>query len=101
MNTVESLRDHLFATLASLQDKKNPMDVNRARAVGDVAQVIINSAKAEIDLIKAVGGTGSQFFGATGDFPAQTGRVTTQETQRGTKRVEQLSAGTITTHRAR
>ena len=61
-NNIETLRAHLFATLAGLQDKVNPMDIDRAKAVSEVAQVIINSAKVEVEYAKATGGTGSKFL---------------------------------------
>jgi hypothetical protein len=54
-NKIEDLRNHLFATLESLQDEKEPMDINRAKAIADVAQVIVNSAKIEVDFIRATG----------------------------------------------
>lgn len=60
-NKIEDLRNHLFATLEALQDEENPMPIDRARAIADVAQVIVNSAKVEVDFIKATGsdrGTG-------------------------------------------
>lgn len=62
MNNIETLREHLFATLAALQDKTNPMDIERAKAVSDVAQVIINSAKVEVEHVKVTGGKGSGFL---------------------------------------
>jgi len=58
-NKIEDLRNHLFATLESLADSS--MDIERAKAISDVAQVIVNSAKIEVDFIKATGrseGTG-------------------------------------------
>lgn len=59
-NKIEDLRNHLFATLESLQDDEKPMDINRAKAIADVAQVIVNSAKIEVDFIRTGrdGGTG-------------------------------------------
>lgn len=60
-NKITDLRNHLFATIESLNDVDNPMDIERAKAISDVAQVIINSAKLEVDFIKATGrseGTG-------------------------------------------
>jgi len=45
-----------------LKDPDKPMDVERARAVCDVAQTIINSAKVEVDLVKAVSGSPSSSF---------------------------------------
>jgi hypothetical protein len=50
--TIEDLREHLFATLAALRDKEKPMEIARAKAVAEVAQTIINSAKAEVDYLR-------------------------------------------------
>ena len=52
-NKIEDLRDHLFATIEALLDDEDPMDLDRAKAVKDVAQVVINSAKVEVDFLKA------------------------------------------------
>lgn len=54
-NKIEDLRNHLFATLEALQDDENPMDINRAKTIADIAQVIVNSAKIEVDFIRATG----------------------------------------------
>lgn len=54
-NKIEDLRNHLFATLEALQDEENPMDLDRAKAVAEVSQTIINSAKVEVEFIKATG----------------------------------------------
>jgi hypothetical protein len=51
---------------------KNPMDIDRAKAVADVAQTIINSAKVEIEHIKIVGGEGSGFIPAPTPLPPGT-----------------------------
>ncbi|HET6224639.1 MAG TPA: hypothetical protein VFF27_00075 [Bacteroidia bacterium] len=61
-NKIENLRDHLFSTIDKLMDDQKPMDIERARAISDVAQVIINSAKVEVDYMKNVGGLGSGFI---------------------------------------
>ena len=69
-NKIEDLRDHLFATIEALQDDENPMDIDRAKAVADVAQVLINSAKAETDFLRAVGATrGSGFIPSSPRVP--------------------------------
>lgn len=60
--TIEGLREHLFATLAALRDPDKPMEVERARAVADVAGKIIESAKVEVSYMKEVGGKGSGFI---------------------------------------
>lgn len=54
-NKINDLRNHLFATLEALQDPEKPMDIERAKAVADVAQVVINSAKVEVDMLKVTG----------------------------------------------
>lgn len=65
-NNITELRGHLFETIAALKNKDTPMDIERAKAISDVAQVIINSAKAEVDYIKATGGViESDFLGTT------------------------------------
>jgi hypothetical protein len=60
--TIEKLREHLFDTLSALKDKEKPMDIERARAIADVAQVVINSAKVEVEFAKVSGKTKSQFL---------------------------------------
>ena len=62
-NKIEDLRDHLFAALEGLSDTENPLDIERAKAISDVSQTIINSAKVEIDFLKVVGGSrGTNFI---------------------------------------
>ena len=67
---MEDLRNHLFATIEALLDEEKPMDIDRAKAVADVAQVMINSAKVEVEFVKTTGGTGSGFIENTGRRPA-------------------------------
>jgi hypothetical protein len=52
-NKIEDLRDHLFETIEALKDSEKPMDIERAKAIADVSQVIVNSAKVEVDFIRA------------------------------------------------
>jgi hypothetical protein len=61
-NKIEDLRNHLFEALEALKDKENPMEIARAKAIADVATVIVNSAKVEVDFIKATGSDGSGFI---------------------------------------
>jgi hypothetical protein len=62
MNTIEQLREHLFETLKALRDPANPMDVARAKTIADVAQVVINSAKVEVEHMKVSPGSGTGFI---------------------------------------
>jgi hypothetical protein len=65
-NKIEDLRNHLFATLEALQDEENPMDIDRAKAIADVAKVIVDSAKTEVDFLKVTGADrGSGFIDIT------------------------------------
>lgn len=62
-NKIEDLRNHLFATIEQLLDEEKPMDIARAKAVADVAQTIINSAKVEVEFIEITGSkVGSNFI---------------------------------------
>lgn len=61
-NKLTDLRNHLFETLEGLKDKDHPMEIARAKAVADVAQTIINSAKVEVEFMKQTGATGSDFI---------------------------------------
>ena len=52
-NTMDTLRGHLFDVLAGV--KAGEIDVDRAKAVCEVSQTIINTAKAESDYAKVTG----------------------------------------------
>lgn len=56
-NKMSDLRDHLFETIEALKDADKPMDLDRAAAIQSVAQTLVNAAKVEVDLVKAVGGS--------------------------------------------
>lgn len=61
--TIADLRKHLFDTLQALKDKEKPMEIDRAKAIADVAQVVINSAKVEVEYMRATGSkTGTGFI---------------------------------------
>lgn len=51
-NRIEDLRNHLFATIEALSDQDDPMELERAKAISEVAQTIINSAKVEVEFLK-------------------------------------------------
>lgn len=63
-NNITTVRQHLLDTLADLRNRENPMDVDRARAVADVARVLVDSAKVEVDYIKATSGSSTPFLDA-------------------------------------
>ncbi len=55
-NKLGDLRNHLFAALEGLADTEKPLDIERARAIADVAQTVINSAKLELEVLKVYDG---------------------------------------------
>jgi hypothetical protein len=61
-NKIQDLRDHLFETIKMLKDPNSKMDVEKAKAISEISQVIINSAKVEVEYMKNVGGLGSGFI---------------------------------------
>ena len=50
-NKIQDLRDHLFETIERLKDDEANMPVQKAKAISDCAQVIINTVKLEIDFM--------------------------------------------------
>ena len=90
---ISDLRDCLFATLEALSDKDNPMDLDRARAVSEVAQTIINTAKVEVEHMKLMGTPGTGFIPAPED---KTLRIVPPE-RLGF--ADQVKAANVTTHR--
>ena len=68
-NKINDLRDHLFSALERLdndeltQEELNK-EIDKAQAVANIGNVIINSAKIEVDFMKATGmiSSGSDLF---------------------------------------
>lgn len=54
-NTLQDLRDHLFATLEALSDDEKPMDLERGKAICQAAQTIIDTARVEVKYIEVTG----------------------------------------------
>jgi len=59
-NKINDLRDHLFATLERLNDEdltpeQVELEVAKAKQISSIGNTIINSAKIEIDFLKATG----------------------------------------------
>ena len=59
---INTLREHLMGTLADLRNRQDPMEPDRARAVAQVAGVLVDTAKVEVDYIKATGQDVSNFI---------------------------------------
>lgn len=61
-NKIQDLRNELFDTITMI--KNGEIDLDKAKAITDIAQVLVNSAKVEVDFIRALDGigTGSGFI---------------------------------------
>jgi len=65
MKKIEDLREDLFDTIKLLKEGK--IDTGTAKAITNASQTILNSAKIEVDFIKALGGIGE----GTGFIPLE------------------------------
>ena len=59
---MSQLRTQLLATLADLRNRDQPMEPDRARAIALVAGVLVDSAKVEVDYLKATGQSSAVFL---------------------------------------
>ena len=56
-NKINDLRNHLFEVIEMLKDdEQNSMTIEKAKAIVDVSQAIINTDKVEVDYIRATDG---------------------------------------------
>lgn len=95
--TVEDLRDFMFFALEGL--KSGELDVDRAKAMSEIAQTVINSAKVEVEAMRVAGATDSGFMlpGLIPDAP----KVVVTQTGAGQKTVQHGDGYSITSHRMR
>ena len=54
---IEDLRELLFDTIAGV--KNGTLDIERAKVIGDLSQVVVNSAKAEVEYTRLTGYKGT------------------------------------------
>lgn len=57
------LRQQLFATLAGVKD--GSIDLDRARAVNEIGKTLVDTARVEVDYLRATGGGESEFLNTT------------------------------------
>lgn len=66
---MDEVRAALMGTLNDLRDKTNPMEVDRARAIAQVATVLVDSARVENDYLKITNQDRSDFLEAVDAVP--------------------------------
>lgn len=59
-HTIAGLRERLFATIDGVRD--GSVDVQQAKVIGELAQVITNTARVEVDYLRATSGDQSPFL---------------------------------------
>lgn len=61
--TIQDLRELLFDTIQGV--KNGSVDIDKAKVIGDLSQVMVNTAKVEVDFIRATDGEQSGFLSAS------------------------------------
>lgn len=57
---ITALREHLFNALQGVKDKT--LDLDQARVINEIGKTLVDTAKVEVDYLKATGGGESQFI---------------------------------------
>ena len=60
MNNINDLRESLFDTIRLLKEGK--IGIQEANTIANIGQVVINSAKAEIEYLDKIGGMSTDFI---------------------------------------
>jgi hypothetical protein len=60
--TIADVREVLMSTLRDLRSRDNPMELDRARTVAQVATVLVDTARVENDYLKLTGQDRSEFL---------------------------------------
>jgi hypothetical protein len=98
-NDISALRNALFSVLAGLKD--GSCNIDQAKAINETAQVLINTAKVEVDFMKASGKVvNSEFMTLLPETEQDDGEIKSTTTH-GKKTVALVPGGSVTTHRMR
>ena len=54
-NKISDVRNLMFETIERLLDKDDDMEINKAKAIASLGAVIVDSARLELDVLKAAG----------------------------------------------
>ena len=66
---INQVRQALLETLADLRNRETPMDIERAKAVAQVAGVLVDTAKVENEYLKITGNENSNFLAQPDEAP--------------------------------
>ena len=99
-NDISALRSTLFSVLEGLKD--GTCKIDQAKAINDLAQTLINTAKVEVDFMRASGKViDSGFLPALTDPDAATESVRKALTATGQQTTAPTPGGNVITHRMR
>lgn len=65
--TIEDLRNLLFETMEGV--KSGTIDIDKAKVISDLSQVMVNTAKVEVEHAKVTGQKGSGFLEKPAELP--------------------------------
>lgn len=65
---INQVRQALLETLADLRNRETPMDIERAKAVAQVAGVLVDTAKVENEYLKITGNENSNFLAQPDEY---------------------------------
>ena len=60
--TMDDVRKSLMDTLSDLRNPEKPMEIDRAKAIAQVAGVLVDSARVEVEFLKVSQGHKSKFI---------------------------------------
>jgi len=102
--TIEDLRSVLFEALSEAKDNSKPLDVARMRAISDIAQRITDTARVEVDFMRASGANSGTGF-ITVEKDADGGREASNHiesaTKTGVQSIASIPGGRVITHKLR
>ncbi len=79
---INDLRTDMAATIKALREGDEKMTVEKAKAIAELGQTVINSAKVEHDMLRAVG---TRMMAPTGFVPLVAKQDTLDEQDRGSR----------------
>lgn len=98
-NDISALRESLFAVLAGL--KSGEIKIDQAKAINETAQTLINTAKVEVDFMRASGKTIDSDFLPSIQAPDTRDSARKSLTASGQQTTAPTPGGNVITHRMR
>lgn len=85
-NHISTVRQHLLDQIKALRGAATPeaiaQEIVRSKGVSELAQAVVNTAKVEVDYLKATGQTNTPFLDAPPAAPQLPGASATHDVQR-------------------